>query len=181
MPAIQVRPVLPTDLSHLIAFDHTSFSDHVWQMEIQELQKEIGVFFRERRLPRTVQIDYPRDPGDLADSWDQNPGLLVAVLQDPAELPVGYVNLIDGPHRAVVHIRDLVVAREQRRKGIGTALLLAAQEWTLHHGASELLLETLSRNYPAICLAKKLGFEFCGYSDHYYANREIALFFGKSL
>ena len=31
--------------------------------------------------------------------------------------------------------------------------------------------------YSAICLAKAQGYEFCGYSDKYYPNLDIALFF----
>jgi RimJ/RimL family protein N-acetyltransferase len=34
-----------------------------------------------------------------------------------------------------------------------------------------------SKNYPAIALARKLGFSYSGYSDRYYADQDIALFF----
>jgi RimJ/RimL family protein N-acetyltransferase len=37
------------------------------------------------------------------------------------------------------------------------------------------------KNYPAIQLALKLGFELCGFNDRYYANHEIGIFFAKSL
>jgi hypothetical protein len=30
-------------------------------------------------------------------------------------------------------------------------------------------------------MAQKLGFNFCGYQDPYYTNRDIALFFSKSV
>jgi hypothetical protein len=39
------------------------------------------------------------------------------------------------------------------------------------------VLEMQSRNYPAIQMAKRMGFEFCGFQDLYYANRDLALFF----
>jgi RimJ/RimL family protein N-acetyltransferase len=38
-----------------------------------------------------------------------------------------------------------------------------------------------SKNHPAIQLAHKLGFEFCGYNDHYFSNQDIALFFSRPL
>jgi ribosomal protein S18 acetylase RimI-like enzyme len=44
-----------------------------------------------------------------------------------------------------------------------------------------MVLEMQPKNYPAIQLAQKLGFDFCGYNDRYYANRDIALFFAKGL
>ena len=44
-----------------------------------------------------------------------------------------------------------------------------------------LVLEMQHKNHAAIQLAKKLGFDFCGYNDRYYANHDIGLFFAKSL
>jgi RimJ/RimL family protein N-acetyltransferase len=38
-----------------------------------------------------------------------------------------------------------------------------------------------SKNVPAIRLAQKSGFEFCGYNDQYYLNKDVALFFAKVL
>jgi ribosomal protein S18 acetylase RimI-like enzyme len=40
-----------------------------------------------------------------------------------------------------------------------------------------MFLDMQSKNYPAIRLAQKMGFVFSGYSDHYYPNQDIALFF----
>ena len=34
-----------------------------------------------------------------------------------------------------------------------------------------------SKNNPAIRLAQKMGFAFAGYSDRYYRDQDIALFF----
>jgi RimJ/RimL family protein N-acetyltransferase len=42
-----------------------------------------------------------------------------------------------------------------------------------------MLLEMSSKNSPAIRLAQKLGYEFCGYNDAYYELQDIALFFGR--
>jgi RimJ/RimL family protein N-acetyltransferase len=39
----------------------------------------------------------------------------------------------------------------------------------------------LSKNNAAIRLAQKLGYEFCGYNDHYYETQDIAIFFGRTL
>ena len=41
--------------------------------------------------------------------------------------------------------------------------------------------EMQSKNYPGISMANKLGYEFCGYSDRYYTNQDIALFFAKRI
>jgi ribosomal protein S18 acetylase RimI-like enzyme len=68
-----------------------------------------------------------------------------------------------------------------RRQGIGKALLLAAEDWAVHRGNFRLILELQSKNHPGISLARKRGYEFCGYIDRYYPNQDIALFFGKSV
>jgi RimJ/RimL family protein N-acetyltransferase len=43
------------------------------------------------------------------------------------------------------------------------------------------LVEMSSKNNPAIRLAQKQGYEFCGYNDQYYETQDIALFFGRSI
>ena len=68
-----------------------------------------------------------------------------------------------------------------RREGIGTALILAAQDWGIEHGARRIMLEIHSKNHPAIQMARKLNYEFCGYNDNYFPNQDIALFFSRSL
>ena len=78
-------------------------------------------------------------------------------------------------------VTDLVVLRRQRRQGIGTALLLASQDWALQKKNRRIILEMQPKNFPAISLAQKLGFDLCGYNDHYYTNQDIALFFSKWL
>jgi ribosomal-protein-alanine N-acetyltransferase len=76
---------------------------------------------------------------------------------------------------------DLAVTRRTRRQGIGSALILAGQEWARHKRCHRMVLEMQPKNYPAICLVQKLGYDLCGYNDHYFPNRDIALFFSKAL
>jgi RimJ/RimL family protein N-acetyltransferase len=48
-------------------------------------------------------------------------------------------------------------------------------------GSRRIVLEMQPKNYAAIHLAQKLGFDLCGYNDRYYANHDIALFFAKGV
>jgi ribosomal protein S18 acetylase RimI-like enzyme len=68
-----------------------------------------------------------------------------------------------------------------RRQGIASVLVLAAREWGVQHDCRNLVIEMQPKNNPAIQLASKLGFVFCGYNDRYYANGDIGLFFSKHL
>jgi ribosomal protein S18 acetylase RimI-like enzyme len=184
MPTIEIRPVIEKDIPYLVALEHNYVSDYVWQMEISRNEHGLGeisqvqVGFREIHLPRSVRVDYPRRDQALVEEWKQRDGLLVAVYENE---PVGYVSLMLGVAPLTAWVTDLVVKRRLRRQGIGSALLLAAQAWGLQRDCRNLVLEMQSKNYPAIKLAGKLGLDFCGYNDRYYANHDIALFFATTL
>ncbi len=178
MPEIEIRPAIATDIPHLMQFEHNYTSDYVWQMEVYREEAQVNVTFRQVRLPRSVQVTYPRDPRQLADTWTQRAGLLVAILQD--EL-VGYIGMNLNSSIKTTWVTDLVVAQRVRRQGIGSALVVSAQEWASQHSCRRLILEVQPKNHAAIRMATKLGFELCGYNDHYFANLDIALFFSKWL
>lgn len=179
MPAIQVRPVIFTDISALVAIDHSYTSEYVWQMDLQDEAGQVKITFNRRRLPRSMRVEYPRPSQYLAEIWNKKPGLLVAELQGGE--PVGYVNLTDHVIPRTTQVTDLAVSPRMRRQGIGKALLIAAEDWAVHRGNVQLIVELQSKNHPAVSLLSHLGYEFCGYSDRYYANQDIALFFGKSV
>ncbi len=185
MPEIEIRPAISSDISYLIALDHGYTSEYVWQMEMRRgAQTSLvsepvrRVYFRQIRLPRSVRVDYPRPPRSLADDWSSRSGILVALLEGR---PIGYASLMLNIAPLTAWVSDLVVDRPLRRQGIGRALLLASMEWAEHMESSNLVLEMQPKNYPAIQLALKLGFELCGYNDRYYADHEIGIFFGKWL
>ena len=179
MPEIEIRPAEEADIPALIALDHNYSSDYVWQMELQQEEEgHVAVSFRQTRLPRAVRVEYPRPARRLAVDWGQRHGLLVACLKSE---PIGYASVMLNIAPRTAWVTDLVVHRRLRRQGIATALLLAAAEWGAHHKTDHLVMEMQPRNYPAISLARKLGFEFAGYNDRYYANQDIGLFFAKTL
>jgi GNAT superfamily N-acetyltransferase len=178
MPEIQIRPAIAADIPVLVATDHNYSSDFVWQMDMRTEEGQIAVIFREIRLPRSVRVEYPRPVSQLSQDWTQRSGLLVALLDDA---PVGYIGMQLNITPATAWVTDLAVVRRLRRQGIGSSLLLAAQEWGESHECRRLTLEMQPKNHPALQMAQKLGFDLCGYNDRYYANRDIALFFAKSL
>lgn len=178
MPEIQIRPAVVEDIPTLIDLDHSYVSDHVWQMEIRQEEKDVSIAFRQMQLPRSVRVDYPRAPAALAKNWEQRSALLVAELQ--GEL-IGYISMMQEIAPLSTWVTDLMVMRRLRRQGVGSALILASQQWARHKGSRRLVLEMQPKNYPAICMAQKLGFDLCGYNDRYYPNHDIALFFAKSL
>ena len=178
MPEIQIRHATSDDIHPLADIDHSYASDYVWQMEIQRDEHQIGVVFREAKLPRSVQVMYPRNPQSLVENWNQKDGVLVATMDTEV---VAYACLMQNLAPQTTWITDLAVQRRVRRQGIGTALILASQEWAQRKKSRRIILEMQPKNFPAISLAQKLGFELCGYNDHHYLNNDIALFFSKWL
>lgn len=174
---IDIRPTVATDLPRLMGMDHSCMSDYVWQVDLRKEAGQVSVSLREVRLPRPVSVPYPRNTFALADEWQYKTAMLTATVPES----VGYACLSTQTAADVVWVTDLVVAPEHRKRGVGTALLKAVEAWALERGSRMLFFETVAKNHPAIRMAQKFGLEFCGYNDHYYANRDVALFFGRAL
>ena len=178
MNNVQIRPIVATDLPYIMGIEHASTSDYVWQLDLRKENGQVLASFREVRLPRPIQVSYPRDPFALTDDLTNRSANFVALVD---EIPVGYVCVLEHTHAATAWVTDLVVAERSRRQGVGSALLKAAQNWAISRSDRDIFLEMSSKNYPAVCLARKFRFEFCGYNDHYYVTQDVALFFGRSL
>lgn len=178
MAPFQVRPVQAADLPQLMGLDHSATTERVWQLEWRRdpQTQQVSATFREVRLPRPVALAYPNDPFALADDWSQKAMMFVATSDRDA---VGYIAIME-PRPGTGWVTDLVVSPRWRRQGVATALLRAAQEWGTGRGQQRLFLEVQSKNYPAIRLAQKHGYEFCGYNDRYYSTQDVALFFVRA-
>jgi ribosomal protein S18 acetylase RimI-like enzyme len=179
MPEIEIRPIIASEVEQITALEHGYSTDFVWQMEMQHFEEEqMRINFREVRLPRSVRVDYPRSSRRSAEEWLDCDGLLVALLAGEV---AGYIRLLLNQAPSTAWASDLAVKRRIRRQGIGSALLFAAQEWGMVHECRNLIIEMQPKNYAAIRMAYKLGFDFCGYNDRYYNNHDIGFFFAKGL
>lgn len=175
--SIEIRPAVSTDLPRLMGMDHSVASEYVWQLDLRRDGGQISAGLREVRLPRPVSVAYPRNPFALADEWQHKSAVFVAVDSSV----VGYACILEQSASTAAWITDLVVLPDQRRRGIGSLLLKSANEWARERGSHMLIFEVQAKNQPAIRMAQKAGLEFCGYNDHYYANQDVALFFGRAL
>ena len=178
MTSFEIRPANANDIPRLIALDHSCLSDYVWQLELRREPGQATANFREVRLPRSVQVKYPRNPSVLADEWTHRDLVLVAV---HGGVPVGYLSARLEGASATAWVTDLAVAPNQRRKGAASALLTATQDWAQERGVRRLILEMQSKNQAYIRLAQKFGYDFCGYNDQYYPTQDVALFFGRAV
>ena len=178
MTDFEIRPGTVNDVPRLIVLDHSSLSDYVWQLELRREVGQASANFREVRLPRSIEVKYPRSPASLSELWTSRDLVLVA-LQDGN--PVGYLCALQQSASDITWVTDIVVAPHHRRKGAGSALLTATQAWALERGVHRLMLEMQSKNQACIRLAQKFGYDFCGYNDQYYPTQDVALFFGRAI
>jgi ribosomal protein S18 acetylase RimI-like enzyme len=114
----------------------------------------------------------------LVEDWERGEGFLVAEADNEVR---GYADLVAQPWQGIGWLANLAVDRGHRRQGIGTALMRHARQWAREQGLQVLLAEATTKNYPALCFYRRLGFQFCGFNDHYYTNQDIALFFVQKL
>jgi ribosomal protein S18 acetylase RimI-like enzyme len=178
MASPNIRTAISSDIPILMEFDHGFSTDHVWQMSYRGEGESVEIHFQQVRLPRPMRVAYPRQVSRLADEWNRKLCLLVAEHDDGLQ---GYAVLTEGPAPASVWLTDLAVDLRHRRQGCGTALVREACRWAHERGYDMIYWEMQTKNYPAIGLARKLGFTFSGYSDRYYPDQDIALFFAMTL
>lgn len=177
MAEFEIRNTVSTDLARLSALDHSLETDYVWQLDLHRDPGQVDVLLREVRLPRTIRLEHPRPAHELPDTWHLRP-MFSAMIGMEAVAYIRYTDIF-VPH--AVWITDVVVSRSLRRQGLARKLIAAVEAWGTQRGLRRVIIESQSKNAPAIRMVQKLGFEFCGYNDQYYSTRDVALFFARSL
>ncbi|GGV61529.1 MULTISPECIES: GNAT family N-acetyltransferase [Streptomyces] len=135
MPDLRIRPATLADDEPLARLDRAAWS------------------------PLHAVLPRPR-PGEPFFTERSGPDeILVAELDGGV---VGYLRLAPATplesNAHVLQIRGLAVAEEARGKGVGRALLRAAQEEARRRGARRLTLRVLAHNTPARTLYESEGF-----------------------
>jgi len=80
-----------------------------------------------------------------------------------------------------LHIANIAVAEEERRRGIGSLLIEKTIELAKNLKVLRIFLEVRPSNLAAINLYKKFGFEIVGRRNHYYQDGEDALLMEKNI
>lgn len=178
-----IRDGVENDVAACLRLDHSYETDTVWQMHIQQEEPNHWTMrFKGERLPRTLEIPHPPDESRLLAALPTDQCFLVATQksEDDSEI-LGYLTLFNDAAHGIGLIRDLAVSRPYRRREIGTRLVNVARRWAKEHNLTRLMIETQTKNYPAIQFCQDTGFTFCGFNDRYFPNQDIAVFFCQSV
>jgi GNAT superfamily N-acetyltransferase len=176
MAEVKVRSAVSPDFSVLSAFDHSVKTETVWQLDRFFENGNESINFREIRLPRPIRIEYPYSSNTFL---ERSKLLSIVLLACMDEVPVGYIGITTNHSISTCWIKELAVHERWRRRGFASVLMRAAHDWGIERDVHRISVEMSSKNYPAICLARKLGFAFCGFDEYYYPNNDIAIFFTK--
>ena len=174
MAEIEIRPAVASDIVILEKIDHSSETTHVWRIDSNVTSENMSMHSNKARLPRALKLSYPRRNDSLRDTWTHH--LLFLIARCGNEL-VGYLTLDANSDLLSAVVRDLVVSVPMRRQGIGSALVLSAQDWVKKRGMTRLVLEVPAKNHAYNEFARKLRFNYSGLMDNYYANHEMVLFY----
>jgi len=102
----------------------------------------------------------------------------VLIVAERDGVAVGYVVVLFGFPQAQLY--QLVVSAAHRGRGIGSALLVAAERYG-RRCAETMTLEVREDNHAAIALYHSRGFHECGRSPGYYSDGAAAVHFTKVL
>ncbi|HTQ36921.1 MAG TPA: GNAT family N-acetyltransferase [Steroidobacteraceae bacterium] len=101
---------------------------------------------------------------------------LACAADEAAGVCIAFTGYSTFSARPLLNIHDLAVLPAQRGRGIGRALLAAAEEFARATGCCKLTLEVQEDNLPARRL-----YEYCGFRDVRYGDSGPTRFLGKPL
>jgi ribosomal-protein-alanine N-acetyltransferase len=150
-----LRDFRPEDFKVLWSIDQQCFAPG-----IAYSQRELGIYIR-RRNSFTIVAEQSQAPSNDSRTIS---GFIVA-----------------EANRGVGHIISIDVLLAQRRFGLGSKLLLAAEDRLRAQGCRNVVLETAVDNSPALAFYKRHQYAVLKVSPRYYSNGVDALVLGKSL
>ena len=147
-PAFTIRPATPedepalTEVQHSSAIHHATIDPDRWRMQTLEEGA------RSRRHWHRVQ---PRSAGLVAVADGRVVGMIELYLKRPRDP--------EGAQVARIKVDlGLAVAPDWRGRGVGTALMRAAEDWARAQGAERMVLDLNAANEGALRLYERLGY-----------------------
>jgi RimJ/RimL family protein N-acetyltransferase len=148
---VRVRPAEPGDAARLVELARDVGSEEEGWLITGGEWRTTG---EERRYLRSIR---------------RHPDAAVFVAETDGTI-IGRLSIARDPHPASDHVADvgLMVDRDHRRLGAGTALMVEAERWARQVGVHKLELHVFPHNEAAIALYEGLGYEHEGFRRRHY-------------
>lgn len=150
--ATRLRPMVPADLTDVLALEHELFADDPWTAEM--FAEEVVQPLSSRLYLVAEAVTEAVTAGVAADG----PGYTVA----------GYAGIMFLPGGGQADVLTIAVAQEFWARGIGSALLGALLQAAREHDCREVFLEVREDNPRARGLYLRRGFTEIGVRRGYY-------------
>jgi len=105
----------------------------------------------------------------------------VSVVAEQGGATVGYALVLFRPHSAAARLYSIAVDPDARGRGVGPALIAAAEEAALERDCVWMRLEVHEKNAPAITRYRKAGYRQFGERPGYYEDGGTALLLERRL
>lgn len=142
-------------------------------LELRYTTPEDAAFLREWLAEPGILTAFPMaDPPEVEDSikhwisFSKYKSSLTATLDDK---PCGIATLCLMPYRKLAHqcLLSIIVAKEQRNRGIGTVLMNNLIHLAKNYFRMEVLYLEVYEGNPAISLYRRFGFREVGFQKHF--------------
>jgi len=172
---MEIRPVRPEDLDHLLDIDGTIESSEYlhldrtgeglavsWKLEQRPL--------REKRIaPNRLDDDQKFTLRQVATGADEG----LALLAEHESQKVALLLAQPQPQHGTLRLIDLRVDYGFRRQGLASAFLFHAITEAREKGFRAVTAETLTDNLPAARLLSKCGFDLAGVDTQRRSNHDL--------
>lgn len=188
MPDLVIRPPTSADVPRLSEIDAEFESDRF--LDVEKTVNGLQVSWRliERPLvPPFRSADYGLDRQQreqVGVRLREGDGLYL-VAEDIGRL-VALLDVERERWRNTATVRNILIDRSYRRRGLGRELVTRAIAWARGHDLRGIMLETQTNNLSACRFYQAMGFKLCGIDDHFYSNddigvKEVAIFWWYEL
>lgn len=172
---MQLRPATPADLDRLLDLDATIESSQY--LHVQRTGEGLGVAWQiEPRPLRSKLVDNNPLTDDqrfalrqVLTGVEEGVGLVAEHEGDLVALAVAQVDA----DAQTLRLLDLRVDFDQRRQGLGSALLFQVITDARERGLRAVAAQTLTHNLPANQFLAKHGFDLTGLDTHLRSNHDL--------
>jgi GNAT superfamily N-acetyltransferase len=172
---MQIRPAIPGDLPGLDEIDGTIVSSHY--LHLDRAGDGIGIAWklveRPLRKKRTLSNRLGDDRQFLVKQIATGADEGIVLVAEHDELPVALLVAQAEPAFGTIRVHDLRVDFDQRRQGLGTALMYQVISTAREQGLRAVTADSTTDNVPAARFLLKCGFDLSGLDARRFTNHDL--------